>query len=472
MATLLGIDVGTSGCKAIAIDGSGKVLGQASSEYPLSMPEPLWSEQNPEDWWRGVQSCLEQLSAWKPDAIGLTGQMHGSVFLDAEDGVIRPAILWNDQRTAAECEEIEKAVGAARLRQITCNPMLTGFQLPKLVWLRNHEPEAFERVRSVLLPKDYIRFRLSGVKATDVSDASGTGALDVPRRKWSGEVLDCLGLSSGLFPEVLESAEVSGKTANGIPIVAGAGDQAAGAVGTGTVLPGVISVSLGTSGVVFASLEEPEALPSGAAHTFCHANGKWHAMGVMLSCGGALRWFRDSFGNGGYDELAAMASGVEAGAEGLSFLPYLTGERCPYPDPSARAAFVGATLRHGKAHFARSVFEGISFGLADCLQLLLDLGAMAEEIRVTGGGARSPFWVQMLADLFRIPCSTLTFDEGPAFGAAILAGVGTGVWNDVGEACERVVRMAQTYQPGPTDYGEPHRRFRSLYPALTDWFRS
>lgn len=476
MAKLLGIDVGTSGCKVLLIDESGCVLRQASAEYPLSVPRPMWSEQNPEDWWQGVQTCLKEIGEPNPDAIGLTGQMHGAVFLDGHDQVIRPAILWNDQRTAEECAQIDAVVGAERVRETTCNPPLTGFQLPKLLWLRNHEPENFERVRSMLLPKDYIRFKLSGVKATEVSDASGTGIFDVPNRRWSSEMMESLGIAHTVFPEVFESDEVSASTvasdflADGIPIVGGGGDQAAGAVGTGAVEPGVVSVSLGTSGVVFTAIEGPQFDPRGAVHTFCHANRSWHAMGVMLACGGALRWYRDCFGSGKtYDQLATAASEVEAGAEGLTFLPYLTGERTPHNDPNARASWSGATLSHGSQHFARSVFEGMSFGLLDGFSSLKALGGTCGEVRVTSGGAKSKFWVQMIADVFQTPCVTLESDEGPAFGASILAGIGIGLWPSAPVACKQAIRPRNRTEPTGIDYSQAYAKYRNLYAYLKDW---
>jgi len=476
MPKLLGIDVGTSGCKALLIDETGRVLRSASAEYPLSVPQPMWSEQDPADWWQGVQSCLAQIGEPNPDAIGLTGQMHGAVFLDENDDVIRPAILWNDQRTSAECAEIDAAVGPDRVREITRNPPLTGFQLPKIVWLRNHEPANFARVRSVLLPKDYIRFKLTGEKATEVSDASGTGIFDVARRQWSNEMMATLGLDPSLFPPCVESKEITGRTigvdglAAGIPVVGGGGDQAAGAVGTGAVRRGVISVSLGTSGVVFTAIDAPNYDSGGAAHTFCHANGGWHAMGVMLSCGGALRWYRDTFGAGsGYDRIADEASAVAPGADGLTFLPYLTGERTPHNDPFARAAWAGATLAHTRGHFARALFEGISFGLRDGFNLLRGLGATSNQVRITSGGAKSAFWVQMLADMFRTPCVTLESDEGPAMGAAVLAGVGIGVWDDVGAACDQVVTIKNEYSPTNIDYDHAYKKYGELYSCVKSW---
>jgi xylulokinase len=470
MARLIGIDIGTSGCKVLMIDETGKVLKQASAEYPLSSPKPLWSEQNPEDWWTGVQSCLAAIGENHPDAIGVTGQMHGSVFLDAHDNVIRPAILWNDQRTSAECAEMDAKVGKDRLREITCNPPLTGFQAPKILWLRNNEPEAFERVHSILLPKDYIRMKLTGEKVTDVSDASGVGLLDMRKRQWSEEMMDKLDLDRGWFPRVVESFQMTGKTPEGVPVVGGGGDQAAGAVGTGAVRPGVVSVSLGTSGVVFTALDRPEYDRKGAAHTFCHANGAWHAMGVMLSCGGALRWYRDTFCRGmNYNEIADEASQVDPGCEGLTFLPYLTGERCPHNDPFAQGSFAGIRLLHDHRHFSRAVFEGISFGLLDAMDLLRSLGADAKEIRVTSGGSKSSFWMQMLADLFQRPCATLACDEGPAYGAAILAGVGEGIWPNVVEACDKVIQLKTWIEPSSVSYDEGRLRFKALYPALFEW---
>ncbi|HLK15527.1 MAG TPA: xylulokinase [Fimbriimonadaceae bacterium] len=469
MARLLGIDIGTSGCKALLIDETGKVLKQASAEYPLSTPKPLWSEQNPEDWWTGVQKCLAEIGD-QPDAVGLTGQMHGAVFLDSADHVVRPAILWNDQRTAAECHAIDLKVQPHRVRAITGNPPLTGFQLPKILWLRTNEPENFARVRSVLLPKDFIRLRMSGVKATDVSDASGTGAFDINARDWSDELLEAVGVPRSLFPKSFESDEVCAKTESGVPIVAGGGDQAAGACGTGAVAPGVTSVSLGTSGVVFTSLFMPRYDQNGAVHTFCHANRAWHAMGVMLSCGGALRWFRDTLAPGAkYDVLTAEAAEVEPGSEGLTFLPYLTGERTPHNDPNARAVWAGLTLSHTKPHMFRALLEGVTFGLYDGFEVLKSLGAEADELRVTSGGAKSRLWLQMIADVFRLPCVTLESDEGPAFGAALLAGVGIGTFPSLVAACQATIRIKDRIEPRGVDYAEALLRYRSLYPAVKNW---
>ncbi len=475
MAKLLGIDIGTSGCKVLLIDEKGKILNQASAEYPISVPQPGWTEQNPEDWWAGVQKCLKEINEPSPDAIGVTGQMHGSVFLDAQGEVIRPALLWNDQRTVAECAQIEATIGSERLKELTCNPALTGFQLPKLLWLRNHEPANFQQVRQVLLPKDYIRFKLSGTYATEVSDASGTGIFDVKNRRWSNEVADALGISLDLFPPVFESDEISAKTTShdflnaGIPIAGGGGDQAAAAVGTGAVEPGIISVSLGTSGVVFTAIPSNEHDPNGAAHTFCHANRGWHAMGVMLSCGGALRWYRDTLGGGrSYDEIAKSAATANPGSR-MTFMPYLTGERCPHIDPGARGGFAGFGLETTQADFDRAVFEGLSFGLLGAFNLLKGLGASATQIRVTSGGSKSDFWVQMLADCFGAPCVRLSVDEGPAMGAAILAGVGIKIWPNVQAGCKEIVKLAEEIAPSGTDYSSAFARYSDLYPAVKRW---
>ncbi len=439
-------------------------------------PQPMWTEQNPADWWNGIVKCLTELGEPKVDAIGVTGQMHGSVFLDSNDEVIRPALLWNDQRTVEECQEIERIIGRDELMRITCNPALTGFQLPKILWLKNNEPENFKRLKSVLLPKDYIRMMLSGEKATDVSDASGTGMLNVPKRAWSASMMESLGLPSDIFPRVFESDEVTGVTksfpylAAGIPVVAGGGDQAAAAVGTGAVDVGTISVSLGTSGVVFTSISNPSYDSKGAAHTFCHANRSWHAMGVMLSCGGALRWYRDVFCPGeSYDQISMSAMKSHPGANGVTFLPYLAGERCPHNDPLAKGAFAGMSLSTTKNDMSRAVFEGITFGLLDGYELLRSLGASADSINVTSGGSKSDFWVQMIADCFHVPCNRLEIDEGPAFGAAILAGVGIGVWDSVSTACKQTVKVKDTVRPSDLNYDRYHESYRNLYGNLKAW---
>jgi xylulokinase len=476
VAKLLGIDIGTSGCKVILIDETGKVLKQASAEYPLSSPQPLWSEQNPEDWWTGVEKCLVEIGEPNPDAIGIAGQMHGAVFLDENDAIIRPAILWNDQRTAEECAEIDATVGKNRMRDITFNPPLTGFQLPKLVWLRNHELSKYSQVRSLLLPKDYIRFRLTGEKVTEVSDASGTSMLDVTSRNWSQEILSALEIDAAILPRVVESDEVTGHTkavaglSAGIPVVGGGGDQAAAAVGTGAVSPGIISVSLGTSGVVFTSVEKPIYDATDATHTFCHANRGWHRMGVMLSCGGAVRWLRDTlYADSPFDAVTAAANVVPVGSGGLTFAPYLAGERTPQNDPYLRGAWVGLTLSAGRAEMARAVFEGVTFGLLDGYRALVGDSAADAEVRITGGGAKSPFWAQMIADVFQANCASLETDEGPAFGAAILAGVGVGIWPNVAEACAATVRSRAVTVPSGADYSESYARFSEISAPLQKW---
>jgi xylulokinase len=452
------------------------VLRQATAEYPLSTPKPLWSEQSPEDWWHGVLSCIQQIGESNPDAIGLSGQMHGAVFLDRAGEVIRPAILWNDQRTATECIEIDNSVGKDRYREIALNPPLTGFQLPKLVWLRNHELSNYQKLQTLLLPKDYIRWRMTGERVTEVSDASGIGLLDIRQRAWSDELISALELNSAWFPSIVESDGITGHTrgvpglADGIPVVGGGGDQAAGAVGTGAVTPGIISVSLGTSGVVFSAVENPEYDPTDATHTFCHANRGWHRMGVMLSCGGAVKWARDTFlPSLTFDEMTNLAATSQPGSQGLSFLPYLAGERSPHNDPNLRGAYAGLTLAHGAADLARATFEGVTFGLLDGFRAIVGPTGTASQVRVTGGGAKSGFWSQLIADAFRASCVRLEVDEGPAFGAAILAGVGIGIWTSTQNACLEMVRVANVISPSGEDYGKHYDNFRSFSLPLRDW---
>ena len=448
---LVGLDVGTSGVKGVAIDEEGRVLATASAEYPLSRPQPGWSEQEPEDWWRAAQDVLGRL----PEGpIGLSGQMHGLVVLDAERRVLRPAILWNDQRTAVESAEIEERIGFARLVELTGNRALTGFTAPKLLWLRRHEPELYDRIRHVLLPKDYVRLRLTGELAVDVADASGTLLFDVRRRAWSEEVCAALEIPLEWLPPAYESTEV-----------AGAGDQAAAALGVGIARPGPVSVVLGTSGVVFSALPAYEHDPEGRLHAFCHAvPGTWHAMGVMLSAAGSAAWLRGVLGA----ELAVLereAAGWPAGSEGLLFTPYLAGERTPYPDPEARGAFVGVSVRHDRGALWRAMLEGVAYGLRDSLELLRELGARPESGRVSGGGARSELWLRILASVLRLPLETTESEEGSAFGAALLAGVRAGVFADADEAVARCVRPQRRIEP-EWDYEDGYRRFRRLYPAL------
>jgi xylulokinase len=407
----------------------------------------------------------------RADGIGLSGQMHGLVALDADGQVIRPAILWNDQRTAAECEEIERRIGVERLIRLTGNRALTGFTAPKLLWLREHEPAAYGRIRHVLLPKDYVRLRLTGAHATDVADASGTLLFDVANRRWSGEVLDALELPAEWLPSALESPEVSGRTAEGTPVAAGAGDQAAGALGVGVDRPGPLSVVLGTSGVVFAALPAYEPEREARLHVFCHAvPGAWHAMGVMLSAAGSLRWFRDAFAAGAtYDELVAEAARVQPGAEGVVFAPYLSGERTPHADPWARAAFTGLSLEHGRGALVRAVLEGVAYGLRDSLELLRDLGVRAEVGRASGGGARSRLWLEIVASVLGVPLELTAAEEGAAYGAALLGGVAAGAFADVHEAVEACVRPRERLEPDgrwQRAYEAGYARFRDLYPAL------
>lgn len=486
-AAVVGIDVGTTGVKAVALSAGGALLGKAEVAHPLSTPKPGWAEQDPEDWWNGTERALAELT--QPDGplgaaeiagIGLSGQMHGLVSLDTSDRVLRPAILWNDQRTGAQCEEIERRVGFERLIELTGNRALTGFTAPKLLWLREHEPEVFGRIAHVLLPKDYVRLRLTGERAIDVSDASGTLLFDVGARRWSDEVLDALELPAEWLPPALESPELSGRTLEGgpvpagIPVAAGAGDQAGGAVGVGVIAPGPLSVQVGTSGVVFAALPGYAAEPEGRVHAFCHAvPGGWHAMGVMLSAAGSLRWLHDVLAPGlPYDDLVTEATGWEPGAEGLTFLPYLAGERTPHADPDARGAFAGLSLRHDRGALTRAVLEGVAFGLRDSLELLRGLGVEPESGRVLGGGARSATWVRILAAVLGLPLQRPAVEEGAAFGAALLGGVAGGVWPDVEAAVAACVRFGgDVVEPEPAwreTYDAGYARFRALYPALRE----
>ena len=468
---LVGLDVGTTGAKAVAISPRGEVLARAQEDYQLSTPRPGWSEQDPEDWWRASEAALAAVGADRAQGVGLSGQMHGLVVLDAADYVIRPAILWNDQRTAAECAEIEERVGLQSLIQLTGNRALTGFTAPKLLWLRKHEPEAYARIRHVLLPKDYVRLRLTSERLTDVADASGTLLFDVSRRRWSREVLDALEIPYEWLPRALESPDVSGRTGDGVPVAAGAGDQAAGALGVGVDRPGPLSVVLGTSGVVFAALRSFEADAGARVHAFCHAVPRgWHAMGVMLSAAGSLRWLRDVLAPGaGYEELAAEAMQIPAGAAGALFLPYLSGERTPHADPEARAAFVGLELGHGRGTLVRAVLEGVAYGLRDSLQLLLELGVRPEVGRASGGGARSRLWLEIVASVLGLPLELSAAEEGAAYGAALLGGVAAGVFADVPEAVEACVRVRDRVEPNDAwrgAYDDGYARFRTLYPAL------
>ncbi|MBV8988046.1 MAG: xylulokinase [Solirubrobacterales bacterium] len=474
-AALVGIDVGTSATKGVAIDSEGTVLALAEEEYPLSTPRSGWAEQDPEDWWRATQSVLEALRRAVGDAaaIGLSGQMHGLVALDASGSVLRPAILWNDQRTSQECAEIEQAIGLERLIALTGNRALPGFTAPKLLWLRRHEPEVYDQIAQIMLPKDYVRLRICGEHATDVSDASGTLLLDVANRRWSEEVLDALEIPGEWLPRTLESPAVSGESEGGVPVAAGGGDQAAGALGVGVDRPGPASVVLGTSGVVFNALEAFAADPQARVHAFCHAvPDAWHAMGVMLSAAGSLQWLRATVAEGiPYDQLVGEAEEWPPCAEGLTFLPYLAGERTPHADPDARAAFAGLSVRHTRGALVRAVLEGVAFGLRDSLDLTCELGGRPELGRVSGGGARSDLWLRIVASVLELPLERVAVDEGAAFGAAILAGVSGGVWPDVHAAVSATVRPGDRIEPVPewvNVYRQERERYLALYPALRD----
>jgi xylulokinase len=468
---LVGLDVGTTGVKAVAVAPSGEVVAKVEEPYALSAPRPGWSEQDPEDWWRASEAALARLGVADVAGIGLAGQMHGLVCLDRDLRVLRPAILWNDQRTAVECAEIEERVGLERLIRLTGNRALTGFTAPKLLWLRRHEPGVYSRIAHVLLPKDYVRLRLTGEQAIDVADASGTLLFDVAARRWSEEMIEELELDPAWLPPALESPQVSGYTAARVPVAAGAGDQAAGALGVGVDRPGPLSVQIGTSGVVFAALPSFRADPEARVHAFCHAvPGGWHAMGVMLSAAGSLAWLREAAAPGlDFAALTGEAERWEAGAEGLVFLPYLAGERTPHADPAARGAFVGLSLRHDRGALVRAVLEGVAYGLRDSLELLRLLGVEPESARALGGGARSELWLRIVASVLGIPLERVAVEEGAAYGAALLGGVAGGVFADVHEAVAACVRVRDRIDPEPGwrgAYAEGYARFRELYPAL------
>ena len=491
MAYVIGIDVSTTATKAVVIDEAGAVVAVGAVEYGFEIPHPLWSEQDPGLWWDGAVGAIRSAlaSAGIDGAavvgVGLTGQMHGLVLLDAAGEVLRPAILWNDQRTAKACDEIRAAVGPERLIAITGNDALTGFTAPKIVWVRDHEPEIWARIAHVLLPKDYVRLRLTGEYALDKADGAGTILFDLAARDWSPEVVAALGIDPAWLAPTFEGPAVTGVVSAaaamatglraGIPVVAGGGDQAANAVGVGAVRPGVVALSLGTSGVVFATTDAPLRDPAGQVHAFCHAvPGRWHLMTVMLSAAGSLRWFRDAIAPGvDYGELTTAAGEVPAGSDGLLFLPYLTGERSPHPDPLARGAFVGLTVSHDRRHLTRAVLEGVAFGLRDGLDLMVAAGMPApSQIRASGGGTASPVWRQILADVLGAEIATVSTTEGAAYGAGLLAAVGAGWFEDVESAADLLVRATPMASPGPdlARYAEIHTLYRGLYPALSETF--
>ena len=483
MATLIGVDVGTSGTRALAVTTEGELVAEATRPHDLLTPRPGWTEQDPEQWWEATRAVLAEVARDDVVGLGLTGQMHGSVFLDDAGAVIRPALLWNDQRTARECDEITERVGEQRLLELAGNPALTGFQAPKILWLAHEEPDAYARVARVLLPKDYVRLRLTGERATDASDASGTLLLDVRARDWSDAILDALEIPRAWLPDVYEGPAVTGTLRDdvagelglpaGLPVAAGGGDNAAAAVGVGVVREGAVSTSIGTSGVLFAHRDEFAPDPSGRVHAFCHAvPDAFHLMAVTLSAGGSLSWWRERLGGGAdFDTLVAEAAAVEPGAEGLLFLPYLTGERTPHLDPHARGAFVGLTVRHGRGHLTRAVMEGVVFSMRDGLEIMRGLGTPDGDLRAVGGGARSPLWMQLQADVYGRPIRRTVIDEGPAYGAALLGGVAAGAFADVNEASQRVRLREEVTEPDPERvrrYEELYAVYTSLYPALRD----
>ncbi len=492
MGVVLGIDVSTTATKAVLVDQDGRVKGVGTAEYGFEMPEPLWSEQDPALWWIAAQAAIKSVlasSATRGDeveAVGLTGQMHGAVLLDGAEKVLRPAILWNDQRTAAECSEIRALVGPERLVAITGNDAITGLTAPKLLWVRRHEPEVWARLAHVLLPKDYLRLQLTGDLAMDKADGAGTLLFDLAARTWSPEVLGALGLEPAWFPPTHEGPDITGTVSRraaaatglqeGTPVVAGGGDQSANAVGVGVVAAGAVAMSLGTSGVIFAATTTPLYEPRGRVHAFCHAvPNRWHLMSVMLSAAGSLRWLRDTIAPGeSFGDLVARAADVRAAEDGLLFLPYLSGERSPHPDPLARGAFVGLALHHDRRHLTRAVLEGVAFGLRDGLDLMVDAGmAQPVQIRASGGGLASPLWAQILADVLDAELVTTSTTEGAAFGAAILGAVGVGWFGDVGTATESLVHTQTIASPGAgrASYSAAHLAYRELYPALSPTFQ-
>ena len=503
MSCLLGIDVGTSGTKILLCDYEGRVLATATAEHGISSPKPGWSEQNPIEWWEATcQATRNVLDRAKVDpaqvtGIGLSGQMHGSVFLDKDHQPLRPALLWNDQRTAKECEEIEKAAGSRKkLINMVGNPALTGFTAPKILWVRRHEPKVYNRTRQILLPKDYVRFRMTGEFATEVGDASGTLLLDVKKRQWNRRLLSLLEIDPDLLPACHESHVVSGRLhaeaagalglSEGTPVVGGSGDQPAAAVGNGIVASGIVSATMGTSGVFYAHADEPTYDPQGRVHTMCAAvEGKWCVFGCVLSAGGSFQWFRNhmahleikrakELGIDPYELLTQEAELAPPGCEGLFFLPYLTGERCPHPDPNARGGWIGLTARHNRPAMIRAVLEGITYGMNDILRIFLDMDIRVRTVRLSGGGARSALWRQLQADVYNKPVATINSDEGSAYGVAILAGVGTGVWKSVPQACKAIIGETEKLRPAPKMaklYKQYHGQYQRLYHALKDEFQ-
>lgn len=491
MTYFMGLDISTTSAKAIIIDEVGTVAAVHGTAQPISQPKPLWSEQNPADWWDGmaesIRAALQEakLTGEQIAAVGLTGQMHGLVMLDKDGEVLRPAILWNDQRTQAQCDAMTAAIGFERLIQLTGNRALTGFTAPKILWVRDEEQDVYSRCAHILLPKDYIRHKLTGMYATDLAGAAGTSLLNVARRAWSTEVLDALNIPVEWLPPVHEGTQITGTISEaaaqltglkaGTPVVGGGGDQAAGAVGMGAVESHIVGVTVGTSGVVFAPLDQYAYEPEGRLHAFCHAvPGMWHFMGVMLSAAGSLQWYRDMLApEVSFTALLEETASVPPGCDGLFFLPYLSGERTPHPDPLARGAFIGLTTRHTRAHMTRAVLEGVAFGLKDSFTLISEAGLPENlEVRISGGGAKSPIWQQIIADVLGAPLVNVNTTEGGAFGAALLAAVGVGAHPDVPAACRRMITTGERVTPGGNvaAYAALYRTYRALYPALKDVF--
>jgi xylulokinase len=490
----LGLDIGTGGSRALLIDASGKQIAAVTAPHEdMRMEQPMWAEQRPEHWWDAAHSAIRGvlveagIASAQVRGVGLSGQMHGLVILDRANTVIRPSLIWCDQRSQAQVDFIHAKIGRDAVVAAIANPVITGFTLPKLLWVRDHEPQNYERVRKLLLPKDYVRFQLTGEFATEVSDASGTALLDVLNRRWSTTMIDGLGLDRDILPRVYESSEITGAIspaaaaltglAAGTPVVGGGGDQAASAVGNGIVEHGIVSCTLGTSGVVFAHMDNVAYDPQGRVHTFCHAvRDKWHVMGVTQGAGLSLQWLRNQLAPGAtYDELTAEAATAPAGSQGLFWLPYLMGERTPHLDAMARGGWIGLTARHTRADLIRAVIEGVSYSQKDCLDIIEELGVAVSSVRASGGGARSLFWRQILADVFGKRVASLASQEGSAYGAALLAAVGTGEYASVPEICRAVIRERESLTPRPREsalYAEAHQTYRALYPALRNIFRS
>lgn len=503
MAFLLGVDIGTSGTKTVLFDTLGNTIASDLYEYPLYQPENGWAEQDPQDWWKAVYTTINNvisksgINASDIKGLGLSGQMHGAVLLDEKDEVLRKAIIWCDQRSAKECDEITSIIGKERLIEITANPALTGFTASKVMWVKNNEPHVYEKIKKILLPKDYIRLMLTGEYATEVSDASGMQYMDIPSRTWSDEIISKLGVEKSWLGKMYESPEISGKVngyaakltglKEGTPVAGGAGDQAAGAVGNGIVKNGIISSTIGTSGVVFAFSEKVTIDPKGRVHTFCHAvPGTWHVMGVTQAAGLSLKWFRDNFcieekrtaelmQTDPYILMDVEAEKIAAGCEGLLYLPYLMGERTPHLDPNARGVFFGLSAKHEKSHMLRAVMEGVVYSLKDCLEIIKDMGVEINQVRASGGGGKSKIWRQMQADVFGSSIATINSSEGPALGVALLAGVGTGVYDSVAQACESVIKV-KTMQDAcmtlNTKYMKNYNIYKSVYNSLKNDFKA